>query len=42
MRGKSLKSNLTNQKTMVSPNALIIIGVLLIIINVLQIIGFAQ
>jgi hypothetical protein len=39
MRGKALKSDLTNQQTMVSPNALIIIGVLLIAINALQIIG---
>ena len=41
MRGKALKSNLTNQQTMVSPNVLIIIGVLLIAINVLQIVGLA-
>lgn len=41
MRGKALKSDLTNQQTMVSSNALIIIGVLLIAINALQIIGLA-
>jgi hypothetical protein len=42
IRGKALKSNLTNQQTMVSPNFLIIVGVLIILFNVLQIIGFAQ
>ena len=41
MRGKALKSNLTNQQTMLSPSALIIIGVLLITINTFQIIGLA-
>ncbi|MCH1929929.1 hypothetical protein [Shewanella acanthi] len=39
IRGKALKANLVNQGTAISPNALIIIGVLLISINALKIVG---
>ena len=39
IRGKSLKANLGNQNTPISPNVLIILGLLLITVNALQIVG---
>lgn len=39
IRGKSLKANLGNQNTPISPNVLIILGMFLIIVNVIQILG---